>query len=227
MADKTDEKETAKKGGMTGILIPLVGGGIGVFILSIPVALFTQGMVQFGLPHMKPAERYVLADSVLAQHYIEEGLLSEEGLAAVAAKAAELEAQAARESEAEQARLAKEKEDAAAAEAARTAETAKAAAEPAKEETPSHPAPEPGKIAAAQSEKLPFDRERLARLVKVYEKMKPKQVAMILGTMPDSKSAMILATMKDKSAAAVLAAIDPPKAARLSELIVRMTSLEP
>ncbi len=229
MADKKDEtEEKGKKGGMMGLLIPMVGGGLGVFLLTIPIVLFSQGIIQLEGPQVKAPESYIIADTLLARHYKTEGLLSDEGLAILEAREEEMAAEATRLAEAEAARILKEQEDERMAilEAERAA--ALAAAPP--------PEPEASAVTAAQTtsnntqvavpaeQNLPFEQEKLTRLVKVYEKMRAKQVAMILDTMSDTKSAMILANMKDKNAAEVLAAIDAKKAARLSELIVRMST---
>lgn len=218
MADKKEEQEAKeKKGGMMGLLVPMVGGGLGVFLFTIPIVLLSQGMIQFSGPHMRPAEEFVLADSLLAEYYVTEGLLSDEGLATVEA------IQARKEEERRQV----EQEEAAARQAELAAERA-AAESPAGERQETVAAettapPDEAEIKTAEQE-LPFDREKLGRLVKVYEKMRAKQVAMILNTMPDEKAAMILASMKEKNAAEVLAAIEAKRAARLSELIVRMSS---
>ena len=66
----------------------------------------------------------------------------------------------------------------------------------------------------------PFDPEKMARLVRVYEKMRPKQVGLILDTMPDAQSVAVLRSMKDRAAAQVMAAMEPSKAARMSRLLV-------
>ncbi len=68
--------------------------------------------------------------------------------------------------------------------------------------------------------------ERMARLVRVYEKMRPKQVALILGTMPERQASSILQDMKDQSAAKVLAEMEPGKAARMSQLLIRTAGNE-
>lgn len=67
---------------------------------------------------------------------------------------------------------------------------------------------------------LPFEPSKLGRLVRVYEKMRPKQVALILSTMPEKQAVLILSNMKDKQTAAVLAEMDPGKAARISQLLM-------
>lgn len=221
MADKKDETEAkGKKGGLMSLLIPLVGGGVGVLILTIPIVLFSQGIIQLDGPRMQVPESYILADSLLSQHYQSKGLLSEEGLALMVSREAEMLAEAARIADEEEARILREQEAEIAAlrEAKITAEAAKTEAVPV-----AQPPANAGQVSRNAEQELPFDKEKLSRLVKVYEKMRAKQVAMILNTMSESKSAMILANMKDKNAAEVLAAIDADKAARLSELIVRMT----
>ena len=63
--------------------------------------------------------------------------------------------------------------------------------------------------------------EQMARLVRVYEKMRPRQVALILGTMPEPEAVSILAEMKEKQTAKVLAEMDAQKAARISRILMR------
>ena len=69
-------------------------------------------------------------------------------------------------------------------------------------------------------DKLPFDPEKMAHLVRVYEKMRPKQVGLILNTMPDAQSVVVLSSMRERAAAQVMATMEPSKAARMSQLLV-------
>jgi hypothetical protein len=87
-----------------------------------------------------------------------------------------------------------------------------------------HPAGAPAE--APVDALLPFDEAKLSRLVKVYEKMRPKQVALILGTMADRQALLILTHMKDKDAAEVLAELEPGKAARISQILVNWSGNE-
>ncbi len=77
-----------------------------------------------------------------------------------------------------------------------------------------------GAAAAAGDEDEVSRDEKLERLVRVYEQMRAKQVALILNTMPDDESAAILAAMKERTAAKILAGMSPEKAARMSRLLV-------
>jgi hypothetical protein len=63
--------------------------------------------------------------------------------------------------------------------------------------------------------------EGVAHLVRVYEKMRPKQVAQILDSLSDANTLAILSTMKDRTAAKVIAGMDPTNAARLSEMLAK------
>lgn len=62
---------------------------------------------------------------------------------------------------------------------------------------------------------------KLTRMVRVYEKMKPKQVAQILDSLPDQSTVAILDSMSDRAAAKVIAMMDPGNAARLSQVLVQ------
>ena len=67
----------------------------------------------------------------------------------------------------------------------------------------------------------PADAPQLARLVRVYEKMRPKQVAQVFDSLPDEQTVAMLSKMNDRAAAKVIAAMDPTNAARLSQMLVR------
>lgn len=61
---------------------------------------------------------------------------------------------------------------------------------------------------------------QLARLVRVYEKMRPKQVAQVFDSLPDEQTVAMLSKMNERAAAKVIAAMDPANAARLSQMLV-------
>jgi len=63
--------------------------------------------------------------------------------------------------------------------------------------------------------------EGVAHLVRVYEKMRPKQVAQILDALSDENTLAILSGLKDRTAAKVIAGMDPTNAARLSEMLAK------
>lgn len=67
----------------------------------------------------------------------------------------------------------------------------------------------------------PAEEPQLARLVRVYEKMRPKQVAQVFDSLPDEQTVAMLSKMNDRAAAKVIAAMDPTNAARLSQMLVR------
>jgi hypothetical protein len=76
----------------------------------------------------------------------------------------------------------------------------------------------PGEDASATP---PPDTQRLARLVRVYEKMRPKQVAQVFDSLPDEQTVAMLSKMSERAAAKVIAAMQPTNAARLSQMMVR------
>ncbi len=231
MADDKEKKEE-KKDGMNPI-VPLVAGGIGIFLFSIPIFLFAKGMISIEAPRLRPSEELVMADTVLTALY----LAAEEQKAADQAGESSAIAPPATKSESTD------------GQPDPTGETVPAVTEPAEtgekesdpvetvvtgspeDEQPGEapavseseiPVPDVVPAATPPESLLPYDPAKLSRLVKVYDKMRPKQVATILSTMPDRQAAQILGSMKDKTAAQTLAAITPKRAARLSELIVRM-----
>jgi hypothetical protein len=67
----------------------------------------------------------------------------------------------------------------------------------------------------------PADGPQLARMVRVYEKMRPKQVAQVFGSLPDDETVAMLAKMNERVAAKVIAAMEPSDAARLSQMLMR------
>jgi hypothetical protein len=67
----------------------------------------------------------------------------------------------------------------------------------------------------------PADPQQLVRLVRVYEKMRPKQVAQVFDSLPDDQTVAMLSKMSERAAAKVIAAMEPTNAARLSQMMVR------
>lgn len=235
MADGEEKKE---KGGI-GRIILLAAGGLVVFLGAIPFFLFMNGMLGFEEPRLRPAEAYVMADSVLVAYRMslgeaEEAPASGNASAGVPAGPAAAPASGA--------------VTAAASGPVPETGAATAAATPGMDgvETGAVPAEGPGDVmgpplpegmselvdrreesAGGEVDRMiALQPERMARLVRVYEKMRPKQVALILGTMPERQASSILQDMKDQSAAKVLAEMEPNKAARMSQLLIRVTGNE-
>lgn len=214
MAEDEGKKEKGGMGRM--ILIPV--GGLIVFLLAIPFFLFMNGMLGLESPRLRPAEAYVEADSVLTAYR----LALEEAANAPAADASQAVQPAS-----------------AAAGMNGPAEPLENAAVPPVAGNESRAAPPaemgpplPDSLRArvdrlesaaegASDSVVELQPEKMARLVRVYEKMRPKQVALILGTMAERQAAGILRDMKDQSAAKVLAEMEPNKAARMSQLLLR------
>ncbi|MBN1826863.1 MAG: hypothetical protein JW958_11410 [Candidatus Eisenbacteria bacterium] len=239
MADKeAKEKEKAKapekkKGGF-GVkkFLLLFGGAVLIFVGSMPVFLYLNGMLTFQAPYLVPAEGFAAVDSILAAVRT----IEEAGAAPAAADATPAietmgPPEELAESGDERAESPEENGDAELTEESKNVGAASEAAEetPAMVETTGPPWPPEGKHPAGEGGedeeepyRFPLDGENLARLVKVYDAMRPKQVALILNTMPERQASAILANMKEKSAASVLAELEPKKAARMSELIVRV-----
>lgn len=67
----------------------------------------------------------------------------------------------------------------------------------------------------------------VARLVAVYERMKPKDAAAVFGRMEPKFAAGFLAQMKPESAAAVMAGLDPDKAYAISVLVAGRNAAAP
>ncbi|MDA8166098.1 MAG: hypothetical protein M0017_13830 [Desulfobacteraceae bacterium] len=61
------------------------------------------------------------------------------------------------------------------------------------------------------------ENEQLKNLVKVYNSMKPTQVAPLLGRMEDDEVVSILKLMKTETVAQIMAKLDPDKAVRVSK----------
>jgi hypothetical protein len=95
--------------------------------------------------------------------------------------------------------------------------------EPASETADASDEGTPGADAPAEdtSPAPPSDGPQLARLVRVYEKMRPKQVAQVFDSLPDDQTVAMLSKMSERAAAKVIAAMDPTNAARLSQMLVR------
>jgi hypothetical protein len=195
----------------------LAAGAVVVSLIALVVQLYVCGMLSLSAPHLRPAPGYAMADSILA---------SWEAKKAADETAAET---AIREGAAGQLPTAGESPEPAAS----TADTA-AEAQP---QTGSGPEEAGTSLAPAESDSagaggevgeplLPFDETKLARLVRVYEKMRPKQVAIILMTMPDQQAVTILSHMKENKAAQVLAEMEAGKAARISQALVNWSDDE-
>jgi flagellar motility protein MotE (MotC chaperone) len=67
----------------------------------------------------------------------------------------------------------------------------------------------------------------VARLVTVYESMKPKDAARLFGEMEPDFAAGFLAQMRPEAAAAVLAGLDPAKAYAISAMLAGRNALAP
>jgi hypothetical protein len=94
--------------------------------------------------------------------------------------------------------------------------------EPASEEALAQYESYPGADTPAEdASAVPPDTQKLARMVRVYEKMRPKQVAQVFGSLPDDQTVAMLSKMNDRAAAKVIAAMEPTNAARLSQMMVR------
>jgi len=228
-----EKAEEAKKKGGFGVkkVLLLVIGAVVVFVLSMPVFLYLNGMITFQAPYLVPAEGFAAVDSVLARA---ETLRA--AAPAPAADAGEIEAETEEPVEAmgPPADLAEPETDAGLKPEEEIAEeeslegVASETAEGTRGfiDTVGPPRPEEnGEEGGEEGEdpyRFPLDGANLARLVKVYEAMRPKQVALILNTMPERQASVIMANMKEKTAASVLAELEPKKAARMSELIVRL-----
>ena len=196
----------------------LVGGALGIFLLTIPFFLFLNGMLHAESPHLRPAEGYELPDSLQEAYAL---LLSSgrpgasEGDARQPASPVDglTAGESGMDSVVSEAVPEAREQSPGSGEGDGAAESSTATMEA--EEDPAAP--------TAGAELTSGDAERRARLVRLYEKMRPKQVALILGTMPERDAAVILLEMREKEAAKVLAEMDPSKAARMSQLLMRLT----
>ncbi|MFH1278418.1 MAG: hypothetical protein ABIK65_08575 [Candidatus Eisenbacteria bacterium] len=229
MADGEAKKE---KGGI-GRIILLAAGGVALFLGAIPFFLLMNGILNFEAPRLRPAEAYVLADSVLVAYRmsLEEAAEAppEGSPSAAGAVAAEIPAGSEAAPAAIEGPMPASVTVAASTGGTGAAET-HGVPEEADYEMMGPPIPESMRELVNREEEaaeenldqmMALQPERMARLVRVYEKMRPKQVALILGTMPERQASSILRDMKDQSAAKVLAEMEPNKAARMSQLLIR------
>ncbi len=226
-------------------LILLAGGAAAVFLMALLLHLYLCGMLSVGSPHLRPAQGYAMVDSILAA-WAESGEVGAAGSARALyrdSNGAEKDKQAASgpEDSGAEADTAPRNPDAppdttaADRSADRTAgsEEEAAAGIQGSRQTPAGETPvevglDPGHALETDVEPLlPFDENKLARLVRVYEKMRPKQVAIILTTMPDRQVVIILSHMKENKAAQVLAEMEPGKAARISQSLLNWSGEEP
>lgn len=234
--EKGKEKagEAPEKSGFGVKKIILLGACVlGAFLLSMPVFLYLNGMITLKAPYIVPAEGYAAVDSLLAEARLLEEAVPQESAAAAPSEAEEPPAVGERMGPPEEF-AGQSEEPAARNEPEENAgdvgveETAPAVAEGTSESVDTVGPPLPEEMDRGETGdddeayRFPLDGENLARLVKVYEAMRAKQVALILNTMPERQASVILANMKEKSAASVLAELDPKKAARMSELLVRL-----
>lgn len=229
-ARKDEAVGTTPPGGDLGTkrIVTLVLGALIVFVLSIPFHMYVHGMLVAESPYVVPAEGYALSDSARQ----------------------ELEAQVEQRRLEAEARRAREKARLAALEQDRVEDSPGVDSLGAGSGGPDGRSPAAGddsldvegrggdgifliapdvtdSTGAVTDPLLPFDASKLTRLVRVYEKMRPKPVAMILTTMPERQAVLILANMKDQKAAKVLAEIEPGKAARISDLLMRGNRVGP
>ncbi|MCK4546013.1 MAG: hypothetical protein KAW17_01105 [Candidatus Eisenbacteria sp.] len=245
MAGENEEKaqkegQSSSSPGIKKILLVVVGA-VFVFLASVPLHLYLQGVLSFSAPHLRPAPGHAQVDSILAVERVRLGIEVEEKqdeqevpsrpggtkpvvpevVADVSGAKAVSPLEGAATTETRQ-----ENPETSPGEGS----SMPGSAEPAEDRGQEQLAGDLQGAGGADSilsagwlaePVLPFDPSKLARLVAVYEKMRPKQVALILNTMPERQGVMILANMKDKSTAKVLAEMEPSKAARMSELLVR------
>jgi len=225
-------------------IILLAGGAVAVFLVALLLHLYLCGMLSLGSPHLKPALGYAMVDSIL-------GAWAESGEVGAARSAqalyrgstgmdADTQAAAGPDDSGTEAEAAPRNPDASpdmlvldpsTDQAAGSDEEAAAKVQGTMEAPSGGTSPavgsDPGDALETDVEPLlPFDENKLARLVRVYEKMRPKQVAIILTTMPDRQVVTILSHMKENKAAQVLADMEPGKAARISQSLVNWSNEE-
>lgn len=235
MAD--ENKEAKPKGGGAPIGI-ILGGGVGVLIMSIPIYLMAQGILAVEGPKFRLSDQLIMSDSLLSAYYATQDAFGvtdgEEGAKATGADASPGQGQIQTAASAAPAPIqtaaqpAMQEPDKAESKPAATESKPKATAPKADtgtvaKSTVTSSGSDPLTVAVfnKSGREMVVDEAKLARLVKVYEKMRPKQVAVILGTMTIEQAAQILVLMKDKSAAAVLAATEAKRAARISQIMVQ------
>jgi len=219
-------------------ILLMLGGAVVVFLASVPICLYSYGMLSLSAPHLRPAAGYAMADS-LTQAWRE-----------ARTDTVETDGDSIRQPSPAQALVEtggkKPRVDGPSPES--TGEGVPAGGEtlPTEGTSPGAAAVSAGSGAGdapvdatggttqvymtsegdTLEPLLPFDEQKLGRLVSVYEKMRPKQVALILSTMPERQAVMILSRMKDNNAAKVLAELEPGKAARISQVLVNWSGHE-
>ncbi|GEM_PF-2419524 len=230
-------------------IVFLAGGALVVFVISALLHLYVCGVLNLASPHLRPVEGYAAVDSILASWAESEEAREPVGTEASAARPPGTEA-GSPESEERTGETdrpvgtngsAENREGTSNTEAPEEGGTEEAGAVPPEVDTTSPQAkntessadptglsePGSGQSAAEEIESLlPFDESKLSRLVRVYEKMRPKQVAVILTTMQDRQVVTILSHMKENKAAQILGEMEPGKAARISQTLMNWGTYE-
>ena len=227
-------------------IVLLAGGALIVFVISVLLHLYVCGVLNLASPHLRPIEGYAAVDSILAS-WAESGETGEPvGAEVRAERSAGNETGSTGSGErtggTDGANASTENLGGTShAEAPEERGTEEAGAVPPEVDTTSSQAketessadpagvtgPGSGQSAAEGVEALlPFDESKLSRLVRVYEKMRPKQVAVILTTMPDRQVVTILSHMKENKAAQILGEMEPGKAARISQTLLNWSAYE-
>ena len=96
------------------------------------------------------------------------------------------------------------------------------AAEKAKKEAEDKKKVDAEKAKVDEGEEAGRRKEAVERLSRVFEKMKPAEIAKVAPEMDEDLVIEVLGKLKDKTTAKVLGSIDPAKAARLSEKLARL-----
>ncbi|NNE07838.1 MAG: hypothetical protein HKN20_04670 [Gemmatimonadetes bacterium] len=235
MAD--ENKEAKPKGGGAPIGI-ILGGGVGVLIMSIPIYLMAQGILAVEGPKFRLSDQLIMSDSLLSAYYATQDAFgmsdgeeaasaagaqtgAAQGQIQTAAGGAPAPIQTAAQPAVQEPEAKPEAKPAATESKPKTTAPTAATATAKKSTAPSKSDPLTVAVFNKAGKEMVVDEQKLARLVKVYEKMRPKQVAVILGTMSIDQAAAILVLMKDKSAAEVLAATEAKRAARISQIMVQ------
>jgi hypothetical protein len=228
---KTPDAPSGKKR-----MVLLGAGALGLFLVTIPLHLYLQGMLQSSPPYLRPSAAYVNVDSLLA---LERAAIAESAAEETGAEEGAVQEAVGGSGEGEPAvvdSLSAGAEgsdvsgldagaDPGMAEEGASADTSLGAGGEAGSDLVLGAAPDSNGVKPADP-LLPCDAAQLTRLVSVYEKMKPRHVALIINTMSEKQGVTILSYMKAKAAAAVLAEMDPGKAARMSQLLLRWSDDE-
>lgn len=248
---EAEEKEEKKKSEGFGIgkAILLSVGALLVFVLGIPLCLFFNGMLSASSPYLVPIEGNAMIDSLVAEVVAKRGDAEGTADSEAATQRVEAAVSEAVEKPVDDEAVVGSDMDLASAEPVenvlpeetnKTDETVErdetaGSDRPEDMETVGPPAPGAGPeggVTQAEADagegpdEFTMDPERLKRLVKVYEKMRPKQVALILNTMQERQAVRILRGMKEKVAGKVFAEMEPKKVARMSQLLIRVNDNE-